>query len=598
MATNFVKYFEYCLSCNDFCFSELRRLYNLVNDANRTYILINYNGHLKVNPLWMAVYKKKINLVRFLVEECNANVNEYFFLGYIDEDNPLKGSSPMFVATYLRYYDIARYLVKCGANINIPNGMGTTPLMESVHNEQFCQYLMKEGENVINLNLRDSKGLTAVDYAIIHHSFNVAISLLRNGAICFSNVIIVNVAFRLNNCNYSDEEKLNVLKTIGETYCHFDKGNIANAWELLSVGLRNTNLKKRCLEKAIEIRQSENISKKILPYNDDESSFYYKYDANCKNYHHAEFVSIVGEEKKEFTDSLETMIDTPLNLKIQEIFICERILPQYNILYIEQLLKLSKLLRDDEKKLHLLCYALKFCSLNKYNATLTTSVLKTYLSFFSSSSSYCHYKFLCHLMGKMYRNEFEFVDEATYLYFFLDILYLFLNYNNNDNNNNHRAIISLIQRGDFSGKLLLHIIVSYKFKIHVKSFLGIDEIFTVRSLLLKFLVVECGFEVNYKNNFNKTPLLIAAVENFELNLIKLLITELGAHVDMHPSCYDFFMNKYNHYNDEENSSNDEIYQIINNSINLKCLSARVIKKHKIPYQKYLCPILEKFIDIH
>ena len=106
---------------------------------------INFNSivlhkECKVNFLWMAVQKNRLDLVRFLVEECNARIN-IFFLSSCTTSSTLRRCSVLFWAVYLQNYRIARYLIEMGANVNIPNVVGTTPLMLSIRNEEFCRYL-------------------------------------------------------------------------------------------------------------------------------------------------------------------------------------------------------------------------------------------------------------------------------------------------------------------------------------------------------------------------------------------------------------------------------------------------------------------------
>ena len=49
-------------------------------------------------------------------------------------------------------------------------------------------------------------------------------------------------------------------------------------------------------------------------------------------------------------------------------------------------------------------------------------------------------------------------------------------------------------------------IISSEFKNHVAMYLNLD--YMRRGLLLKFLVLDCGLNVNYRNNY-ETPLSMA-----------------------------------------------------------------------------------------
>ncbi|TMW43461.1 hypothetical protein DOY81_011460 [Sarcophaga bullata] len=104
------------------------------------------------------------------------------------------------------------------------------------------------------------------------------------------------------------------------------------------------------------------------------------------------------------------------------------------------------------------------------------------------------------------------------------------------------------------------------------------------------LLLECGINVNAKNEVKSTPLHIAAQPyNFNNEIIKILLDH-GADLD------------------QPNKSDERPYNLISlnstntipliNYINLKCLAATVISKYRIPYRNQIPKSLENFVRDH
>ena len=100
-------------------------------------------------------------------------------------------------------------------------------------------------------------------------------------------------------------------------------------------------------------------------------------------------------------------------------------------------------------------------------------------------------------------------------------------------------------------------IISSEFKNHIAMYLNLD--YMRRGLLLKFLVLDCGLNVNYRNNY-ETPLSVA-LGDYDYELVKLLIVELEAYIN--ESCYNFIINAYHHHPETDNNEGmKEIYEIV------------------------------------
>ncbi|XP_014223128.1 ankyrin-3-like [Trichogramma pretiosum] len=73
--------------------------------------------------------------------------------------NYYEGSTPLHLALMFKRYDIANYLIKNGANVNIANKFGNTPLHLTKDRDIF-QKLLKMGANI---NIKNDEGLTPVE---------------------------------------------------------------------------------------------------------------------------------------------------------------------------------------------------------------------------------------------------------------------------------------------------------------------------------------------------------------------------------------------------------------------------------------------------
>lgn len=82
------------------------------------------------------------------------------------------------VAIIKGFYDIAKILVKAGADVNKKNNVGTTPLIEAaIRGEMECAKLLIDAG--ADLTLRDNKGFTALELAKMHGAGEEMVRLLE-----------------------------------------------------------------------------------------------------------------------------------------------------------------------------------------------------------------------------------------------------------------------------------------------------------------------------------------------------------------------------------------------------------------------------------
>ena len=111
------------------------------------------------------------------------------------------------------------------------------------------------------------------------------------------------------------------------------------------------------------------------------------------------------------------------------------------------------------------------------------------------------------------------------------------------------------------------------------------------------LLVNSGFNVNAMNNKGSTPLHIAATFNPSEDKICLLTEVLQVLVD--GGAHHDFVNFYGK-TPNDMAKTDEVHLILSESRNLElqCISARAVRKYRIPYVGVVPVILEKYIRRH
>lgn len=113
------------------------------------------------------------------------------------------------------------------------------------------------------------------------------------------------------------------------------------------------------------------------------------------------------------------------------------------------------------------------------------------------------------------------------------------------------------------------------------------------SLPVVKLLVECGAKINANNQTGSTPLHTASmVENFNQEIVEVLLDN-GAHIDIRNKEFDRPVDMLRRVPDGAGSKINPLHYIT-----LKCLAARVVAKHGVPYKEEIPAILEEFIQAH
>jgi ankyrin repeat protein len=148
----------------------------LVEEKGADIEVVNEEG---LTPLLIASINEKYNIVKYLISK-GANVNAQGSIkhGYID--------TPLMFYCHRNNLEMIKFLVKNGANLEISNFYGSTPFMGSIqlNNLNLAQYLLDAGADI---NAYDSHKLTslmiaAIDYTYNNYSNSIIEFLIDNGA--------------------------------------------------------------------------------------------------------------------------------------------------------------------------------------------------------------------------------------------------------------------------------------------------------------------------------------------------------------------------------------------------------------------------------
>lgn len=141
----------HCIALND----RVDRLKELFGEKFLAPIVLDEKCNVGLTPLGMAMELENYEVAKFLIGQ-GADVN-------IVNAN---GNTPLHQAIYSGRKDLVELLIQKGANVNAVNHKNKTPLHLAVHgrNEAIVQLLIKNGAE---LNTKNDKGKTALDIALM-----------------------------------------------------------------------------------------------------------------------------------------------------------------------------------------------------------------------------------------------------------------------------------------------------------------------------------------------------------------------------------------------------------------------------------------------
>ena len=544
-------------------------------------VIYDGNAINGVTALWCASCWGHYNILRILVDN-GANVN-----------NPTDiGSTPLRVACYFDdKFEIVKYLVEKGADVNAKNIYKSTCMMKIGYtgNYDIAQYLLKKGADP---NKKDVDGETALHCSAAYGHLAISKLFIASGvpvmdtdnfgitalmkAAVNGKTDVVDFLSAFAEC--SREDRLDAIELLGTSSLFREDFDILEKYRHLM-----TAMQERYKD------QNEIIPKRVPPMSLVQA--------------------ITGKKECETYSELIDLRHDELTFCIEAIHICERVLGTENHEVTHPLIYTGCLFADYgdyDKCIDLLLYASKICQnidkvcdMERFPKCFAEMLHGGILINFSSLLNCFHSAEIELRLNKdrmrqneaNYREYYE-IDILTCMYL-IGIMLLTYTSKNEEYHLNQAVYNFIHQKTRLqNGFTPLHMCCDSDTNdndIDVE-----DEILFPNVLICKALVA-CGADVNAQDNNRNTPLhIIAKCVDVELDtrreIIKCLIDN-GAHVD---ACI------IDGKTAADIASTDIVKSIIKarETLSLKCLSARTLRKHKIEYQGIIPNSLIEFVEFH
>ncbi|XP_043652193.1 protein fem-1 homolog A [Drosophila teissieri] len=560
------------------------------------------NSFHYVSPLWAAVVSGKLAMVKYLVRiGCDINATSD------------SGSTPVRSACYMTHVDIVKFLVENGADIKRPNINGGTCLINSVQSVQLCLYLVQRGADI---NARDIQDKTALHYAIQEHRLDTTKMLIEEGADPYAKSRYGDDALR-TACLKGAHQIFDFLKK----ELNYTPARLAEAHELMgSTFLDEHNESRVCI---LHWRMAHHIRAAYSPYIEKKPQVPLR----------TAYENAVEFSTLEELDNIATDMDA---MRTQSLLICERVLglthkdmlfrltfrgaSYADSLQLQRCIDLWRFLLEVRVSnwsiLHFeTCFAAQalvrlMLDLHVQNSSHIRSdararfvhqdkVLPRFEDvlgvFRTLSESAIVVKHLL-LLRPVFRRQQENYDRVMRC--LAHLIYLLINTVHTEAQNKlirqavHEAVVVGNLRSASTADTMLHLCAS---RLNViKSGYITDDNFADKTVfpnaeVIK-LLIQCGVDVNIKNEAKSTPLHVACQPyNYDNEIVHLLL-KCGGDIDQPNRAdkrpYDLI------------ASNPTSTIPLLNFVTLQCLAATAISKHRIPYHNQLHRQLEKFVRSH
>ena len=533
---------------------------------------INYNC---CTPLMMACEKTvndQLNALTFLIEH-GAIVNLQDIHGstalhYVVQEN----------SGFHEPYEVLDYLIQNGADINAQSNHGRTPLMRAIDlsEEDTASFLIKQGAN---LDLQDKNGDTAFHYAVRSDSPEITDSILTLGASCM--------------CNNRGLTPLLVASSIGKSEVVVDfikrpevtKEQRIEALELLGASvITNSNdfqleMGFKYIKRAMEERFANPSQPLVKPSMEPVEAYQKRKESQTL------------EELALIEDDLHALLMESLNIR-------ERILGEENAELLSQIRLVAHfyLMNDDlSTSIRLRRHAIKIAQSSNVSSACDLSFISNKYLF--QRNRHPEQKEVIELLeqtvleykkqntGKLRRNTYDREDLFRCSRNLISIISI--NGFCGESNTSHASILlrELCRQDprDRFGHTLLHFVVWY----HI-----IDNSFPLLDVLK--LLLNVGFDVNAVNGNGDTPLHSAVTKQNKFCLLTGVMETLfngGAH-------HDFVNNDGKTPMDMAKTDVARMILSEKRKLELKCISARAVKKFGIPYLGVVPKTLEKYVSMH
>jgi len=543
-----------------------------------TYEVAEDRSRHQVTPLWCAAVADKLEVVRTLIRH-GAEVNAL-------SDTQ---STPVRSACYMTNIDIVRCLVESGADIHRPNVNGGTCLINSVQSVELCQFLIEQGASV---NAVDNSGNLALHYAVREGRFDAVRLLLKHGSdssICndFGDDALQTAALRghtsileylIEELKPSAQRRADAYSLIGANFV--DEKHDAD--QAMAFWIKSANIR----TEELAVGQTEGV---VLSPNPA-----YNYAAEAHTIE--SLTEIAGDVDAMYMQALvvrERILgpdhkDTIFGLMYRGAVYADLHAYQRCI----DLWKYAFWLRRSAPRSSLLAH--------EYLFTLQ-ALCKLFWEIFDEDAANVRFADVSEVLGMTVAEIAETVsassanvcatEQTVLLLLSVHLVHLSCRLISSEAETlSVRQLVRALVQTKFctsDGRTLLHLAVD------PASSSVADELYSdlPSSAVVEFLLT-AGAAVNAVDSAGNTPLHVAVSNRPEparrgvwLEMIDFLLYH-GAHVDI--------------ANAKREVASDALPPTVNilNHVNLKCLAARAIRGHQLPYRGIIPATLADFVDIH
>jgi len=567
------------------------------------------NGHVKVatslvehganldfqdkggcTPLMRASENNHVEMVAFLVEH-GANIDLQ------DKD----GHTPLMKVCKTGHADIVAYLIEHGATKDVQDRCGCTPLMiaSNYSHMEIVNFLVEQGAN---LDVQDNNGNTALHHAILSNSSVAVHSLLSFGACQLYNsnrltplLLASNhhkislVEDLINRPECSREQRIDALELLGASlYLTGTRNEGEAAFQYI----------KRGMEERFQNTSDPILKQPLQP--------------------------VKAYQNKIESQTLEELaqIESDVDALVECFIIKERILGENNMELLETIrsLTISDLQFCDESCYDLcagLCtHAIKIAQCCNQSVSIDIECVSYFFgTVFKESKNLPSQTDVLEVLDQAItafvkekeKTTVESGKELTKLFGNILQLLQFLTKDELCGNNKNASVSCILQKlcalnpCDEEGNTLLHIAAASRDPVRGhRGFFEPTPLLGFPCLKTVQLLLDAGFNVNALNNNGDTPLHRAAMFNPQYwtqyhRITKMLEVLLlgGAHLDYTNKDGLTAMDK----SINVRAKNFLSYRY-NQTLCLKCVSARAVKKYGLPYFGEVPESMEKYISMH
>lgn len=586
-------------------------------------------GH-KCTPLLIAAMNGHDNVVKMLLNMFHPNIEQEGTVqidGYV-----IEGATALWCASGAGHYSIVKYLVTHGADVNHSTRTNSTPLRAACFDGRLdvIQYLIENGANIHTANKYNN---TCLMISSFRGHIDVVTYLLSKNADPDAKAYCGATALHFA----AEHGHLEIVKKLLKSGAKISKNNIGMT-PLLSAAERTKSevveylIRKSWCSKEESVEALELLGASYANDKDSyslEKAFYYLHWAMLERCNHPELYppkiilppipAYDNHVECQTLSELEAIKNNSNALHMESLVIRERVLGSSNpevphpvifrgalfadIGRFDRCIDLwfhALMLRHDNDvtvRKDLLRFAQVFAQMNNMGEEIPFIKVKQVLEVITKELMK-NQKNLMTASSDGYESAVEELEDNIYttLYILVIVTKIIKNLSPEDETDTHRLVYQINKLGlvTSDGSTLLH--------LSVNADTPVDEFHT--KYVCKFpcastacMLISCGADVNAADKNGNTPLhIIVAYQKpitdfMTLHCIITKLLEAGSHID------------------RTNNNGETAFDVVLTGVaeiilksqfklSLKCLAAKAVKEHDVPYRGIIPATLESFTDMH